>query len=134
MNKGGEAGGYPTTPELSLWNSFAFDIVAFSNHLFSIPKNFPDDYQMFYALSLTQLLTLLEVQLVDGLNKLLEKAQSSLEIMEERVSQLTDEVVVASVHHFEEARRRVALLYPHLDLSPLDPFKVVLNGKLVDEE
>lgn len=31
------------------------------------------------------------------------------------------------VHHFEEARSRVTLLYPYLDLSIMDPFKVVRN-------
>lgn len=71
---------------------------------------------------------------VHGLKKLLEETHSALEGMKERVSQLTDDVVATSTHHFEEARRRISLPYPHLDLSPLDPFKVVIDKELVDEE
>ncbi|KAL5067051.1 hypothetical protein RYX36_017938 [Vicia faba] len=69
------------------------------------------------------------MQYPDELKKLLEESYSALEITEECVSQLTHEVVVAFIHHFEEARRRVTLLYPHLDLSPLGPFKDVLMGR-----
>ncbi|KAL5075032.1 hypothetical protein RYX36_014016 [Vicia faba] len=71
---------------------------------------------------------------VHGLKKLLEKSHSALEIMEECVFQLTNEFVVTYIHHFEESRKRMALLYPRLDLSPLYPFKVVLNGEMVDGE
>lgn len=71
---------------------------------------------------------------VEGLRKFPEEAQSTLESMDEGVSQLTDEVALTSVHHFVKARRQVCLLYPHLDLSPLDSFKVVLDVELVDKE
>lgn len=54
--------------------------------------------------------------------------------MEEHVSQLMNKVVVAYVNRFEEARRYMAFHYPWIDFSPLDPFKVVLNGELIDEE
>lgn len=54
--------------------------------------------------------------------------------MKERVYQPTNDVVEASIHQFEDVRRRISFLYPRLDLSPLDPFKVVLDGELVDEE
>ncbi|KAI5408326.1 hypothetical protein KIW84_054233 [Lathyrus oleraceus] len=70
----------------------------------------------------------------DGFKKLLEEVQSTLEITNEWVSQLTDDTVVSSVHHFEEVKRRVTLLYPRLELSPVDPFKVVLDGEVMDEE
>lgn len=60
---------------------------------------------------------------VDGLEISLKEAQSAFRSTEEHVSQFTNKTVVASVHHFEEERRLVALLYPHMDLSPLDPFK-----------
>lgn len=52
---------------------------------------------------------------VGGLKKLLEDTQGSLKSMEEHISRLTNEVLVASVIHFQKARRRVAFLYPHLD-------------------
>lgn len=71
---------------------------------------------------------------VDGLKKLLGRTQSALKGTEECVFQRTDEVMVAFVTHFEEAKTHAALLYPYLDLSPLCPFKVVLNMELVDEE
>lgn len=71
---------------------------------------------------------------MEGFKKLLEDTQDALESMKECVSHLMDKAVVDSINHFKEARRWEALLYPHLDLSPLDPFKVVLNGELVDEE
>lgn len=67
-----------------------------------------------------------------SLKKSLEEAQNSLKGMNETVSQLIDDTVVASIHQFEEARRQISLLYPHLDLVPFDPFKVVLDGVLVD--
>lgn len=54
--------------------------------------------------------------------------------MKERVSHLMDGTVAAFIHHFEEARRWMSLLYPCLDLIPLNPFKVVLDEELVDEE
>lgn len=68
---------------------------------------------------------------VGALKILVKKAYSDVESTKEHVSQLTNESVMASVHHFEEVR---SLLYPHLDLRPLDPFKVVMDGELVDEE
>lgn len=186
--------------EPSLWNDSTFDVAVFVDHLFSVPRNFPKDYQMIYALSPTQLSTLLEAQLVrcflmdivlrgkrietlgrmesgvsnldkrsheggvelrqmkermdhlkalseeatkernihqidvEGLKKLLEDTQGALLSMEERIYQLTHEVMVVSVNYFEEVKRREAFHYPQLDLSHLDPFKVVMNGELVDEE
>lgn len=71
---------------------------------------------------------------VGGLKKSLEESHRALESMEEWVSQLKNDVVVAFVYHFEEAKNRISILYPHLDLSPPDPFKVILDGELVDEE
>lgn len=71
---------------------------------------------------------------MEGLEKLLEDTRDALENMEECVSHLMDKAVVDSTNHFKEERRWESLLYPHLDLSFLDPFKVVLNGELVDEE
>lgn len=71
---------------------------------------------------------------VDGQNNFLEEAQNTLESTKEHVSQPTDDVLETYDHHFEEERRQVALMYHHLDLSPLDPFKVIMDGELVDEE
>lgn len=42
---------------------------------------------------------------VDGLKKSLEEAHRTFEGMMERVSQLTDDTVKASIHHFEKVRR-----------------------------
>lgn len=64
----------------------------------------------------------------------LKRAQSTLDSLEERVSQLKDEVVVTFIHHFEKARRQVVFLYPNLDLSLMDLFEVIQDGQLVDEE
>lgn len=189
---------HPLDP--SLWNDSTFDDAVFVDHLFFVPRNFPRDYQMIYALSPTQLSTLLEAQLVrcflmdrvlrekrvetlgrmesgvsnmdkrsheggvelrkmkarrdhlkvlseketkertihqidvEGLKKLLEDTQGALVSMEERIYQLTHEVMVVSVNYFEEVKRREAFHYPQLDLNRMDPFKVVMNGELVDEE
>lgn len=68
---------------------------------------------------------------VRSLRKLLEDAQNALKIKKERDFQLTDDIVAASIHHFEEEKRWVFLLYLHLYLTPLDPFKVVLDRELV---
>lgn len=54
--------------------------------------------------------------------------------MEERVYQPMNKVVVAYVNRFEKERRQVAFHYPWIDFSPLDPFKVVFNGELINEE
>lgn len=70
---------------------------------------------------------------VKDLKKLLKDAQGALKNTKERVSQLLYDSVEAYVHHFEKARGPVALIYSHLDLSLLDPFKVVLDGELVDK-
>lgn len=70
---------------------------------------------------------------VDDLHKSLEEAQSILNGMQERVSQLMNDTVVASILHFEEGTRKIYFLYPHIDLVPLYPFKVVLDGDLVDK-
>lgn len=55
---------------------------------------------------------------VKCLKKLLEDTQGSLVSMEDRVSQLTDEILVASINYLEEEKSWVTLLYTHLDLSP----------------
>lgn len=54
--------------------------------------------------------------------------------MKEMVYQIVDDIVVSFVHHFDEARRWIFVLYPHLDLGLLDPFNVVLDREMVDEE
>lgn len=71
---------------------------------------------------------------VKGLKKLLEEAQSALEIMKECISQLADDADVALVHYIKEERRQMVVLYYHPDLIPLHPLKMVLGGELVDEE
>ena len=71
---------------------------------------------------------------MEDLNKLLKDTQGALVSMEEHVSQITDKVVVTSVNHFEEVRKWVSLHCAKLDLSSTDPFKVVLNEELMDEE
>lgn len=58
---------------------------------------------------------------VDGLRKLMEEAMGALESTKEWGFQLKEDVITTSIHHFEEAKRRVSLLYPHMDLSFL-PF------------
>lgn len=68
---------------------------------------------------------------VGGLNKSLEGDQGFLESTEEHASQLKNDVLEASVHLFEEVRRRASLLYPHLDLSPMVPFRVIQDGELI---
>lgn len=70
----------------------------------------------------------------NGLNKSLEESQSALEGMKEWVSRLMNDAVVDSVHIFEEARKWISLLYPHLNVSLLDPFKMVLDREFVDEK
>lgn len=70
---------------------------------------------------------------VKGLKKSLEETHKALEGMKENVSQLPNDFMVEFVDHFEEARRQISPL-SNLDLSPLDLFKVVLDGELVDEE
>lgn len=55
-------------------------------------------------------------------------------ILEEKISQLKDEVVATFAHHFHKARRHVVFVYSDLDLSLMDPFQVVRDGHLVDEE
>lgn len=71
---------------------------------------------------------------MEGLRKFLEEAYNTLQSIKERFFQLMDDAMATSVHHFEKASRRIGLLYPHLNLSPLDLFKVVLGGDLVNEE
>lgn len=66
------------------------------------------------------------------MKKSLEEARGPLKGIKEKVLWLMDDAMLAFVHHFKEARRHMSLLYPHLDLSPVDPFKVVLGGELVD--
>lgn len=49
---------------------------------------------------------------VKGLKKSLEETHNALEGMKEKVSQLTNDFMTEFVHHFEEARRQISLLYP----------------------
>lgn len=42
--------------------------------------------------------------------------------------------MVTFIHHFEKVRWQAIFLYPKLDLSLMDPFQVVLDDLLVDEE
>lgn len=71
---------------------------------------------------------------VRRLEQSLKRASIPLESLEERVLLLKDEVVAIFVHHFERARRHVTLIYPDLDLILMDPFQVVRDGQLVDDE
>ncbi|KAI5430909.1 hypothetical protein KIW84_035159 [Lathyrus oleraceus] len=54
--------------------------------------------------------------------------------LENDVSDLKDEVLSAAGVYFEWSKEQVLFLYPNLDLSPLDPFKAVKGGAIVDEE
>ncbi|CAI8589380.1 unnamed protein product [Vicia faba] len=54
--------------------------------------------------------------------------------LEKEVSDLTDELVPVVSVSFKRAKEEVIFLYPPLDLSLLDPFKVVKGGVMVDEE
>ncbi|CAI8593166.1 unnamed protein product [Vicia faba] len=53
-----------TPPEPSLWSNSSFDTVAFYDHLISFPMNLLSDYHTLFALSTTQLSTLLEIKLM----------------------------------------------------------------------
>lgn len=48
----------------SIWNNSAFDLVAFTDRFYYVPRNIPNNYQVFYTMSSSQLSSLLEVQLV----------------------------------------------------------------------
>ncbi|KAL5098732.1 hypothetical protein RYX36_003059 [Vicia faba] len=54
--------------------------------------------------------------------------------LEKEVLDLTDELVPVVSVYFKRAKEEVIFLYPPLDLSLLDPFKVVKGGVMVDEE
>lgn len=71
---------------------------------------------------------------VEGLKKLLGKDRDTHKVLGEKVSLLKDEVVVTYVHLFEEAERKIVLLYLDLNLSSMDHFQVIREGHLVDEE
>lgn len=71
----------PTPFKPSLWRNHAFDIAAFSDHLFSFSRNFPSDFQRLSAPFPSHLSTLLEAQLVRFLlvkKVLREKCSNSL--------------------------------------------------------
>lgn len=53
--------------------------------------------------------------------------------LENELSNLNDDVVSAVDVYFERAKEQVFFFYPTLNLSPLDPFKFVKGGEMVDE-
>lgn len=71
---------------------------------------------------------------MEDLKKLLKDTPGALVSMEEHISRITDKFVVTSVNHFEEVRKWMSLHCPQLDLNSMDPFKVILNEELMDEE
>lgn len=68
------------------------------------------------------------------IEKSLEKALKSVIGLEKEVSSLKDEIVAASDQYFEMAREHMEFFYPNLDLSQMDLFQVVRDGRLVDDE
>lgn len=54
--------------------------------------------------------------------------------LEKEVSNLTNELVPTAWKSFERAKEQVLFLYHALDLSLLDPLKVVRGEVMVDEE
>lgn len=59
---------------------------------------------------------------------------SSVKILEEKTLLLNDEVVATPSQHFEKAKRHIGFFYPKLNLSKMDPFQVVQDGQMVDED
>lgn len=62
------------------------------------------------------------------------RTRNTLESLAETILPLKDELVEIPDHHFERARRKIAILYPHLYLSQMNPFQMVQDGRLVDGE
>ncbi|CAI8608926.1 unnamed protein product [Vicia faba] len=59
---------------------------------------------------------------VKALKQSLGKTRDVYKGLEEWTSLLMDEAVATSVYRFEEVKRQFVLLYPHMDLSYMDPF------------
>lgn len=63
------------------------------------------------------------------------KAEALLKnMLEENLVAAQNDIVALEDRAFEKAKAQMACLYPDLDLSKLDLFKVVKDGHLVDEE
>lgn len=64
----------------------------------------------------------------------LKEALSSQKKLEGDLSQLKDKLVENSYQFFERENERISFLYPALDLSQMNLFKVVHDSQLVEEK
>lgn len=63
---------------------------------------------------------------VEGLKKLLGKYRDTQKGLEKWVCLLKGKDVAAFVHHFQEVKRQISLLYPDLDHCTFIPFQELL--------
>lgn len=71
-----------------------------------------------------------KISLQDSLDAICIRKQG----LEKEISYLNDEVVSTVSVYFERAKKQVLFLGPTLDLSHLDPFKILKGGVMVDYE